>query len=190
MFFWSDEQVWWKFHIHSQSKWARGADPEFERRRSMNMIAYPILYALLVLPQSIIRWLGFVQENTGRHINTIPFAATFTGRVIYGLSGICNVILFLKTRPHLLLMTPPAPLYNQSSSTISYRRRGENDRFAHSGSLSLENGNHWVDEDLAPSVEGYERAPSDGSASIPSPKVVRGSSFMELEVRLPTRQGS
>jgi hypothetical protein len=46
LFFWSrgylspDNQVWWKFRIHSRSLWAQAADPEIERRRSMAMIAY------------------------------------------------------------------------------------------------------------------------------------------------------
>jgi hypothetical protein len=144
--------------------------------------SYPILYGFLVLPKSVIRWTGFVQENTGRHVNTMPPAAIFAGRIIYGLSGICNVILFLKTRPHLLLMTPPAEFDNPSSPTRGYRRRGENGQIA--PSLNLEHGRHWIGEDLKPTVEGYERASSDGG-SMASAKVARMSSAMELEVRVP-----
>jgi len=162
LFFWfqgyltPDDKIWWKFRFHTRSQRAGVADSDVMRRRSMKMIAYPILYAFLVLPQSVIRWLGFIQENTGRHVNTIPSAATFAGRFIYGLSGICNVILFLKTRPNLLLMTPRPEYDNPASPIYGHRRRGENDRIAHS--LSLETGRHWLSEDLKPSVEGYEMA--------------------------------
>ena len=37
------------------------------------------------------------ERNHG--VNRIPPAATFAAATIYGLSGFCNVILFLTTRP-------------------------------------------------------------------------------------------
>jgi len=39
-----------------------------------------------------------VQERN-HGVNRIPPAATFAAATIYGLSGFCNVILFLTTRP-------------------------------------------------------------------------------------------
>jgi hypothetical protein len=140
--------------------------------------SYPILYGFLVLPKSVIRWTGFIQENTGRHVNTMPPAAIFAGRIIYGLSGICNVILFLKTRPRLLLMMPP----DQSSPTRSHRRVGSNGQIA--PSFSLENGRHWVGEDLESTAEGYQTASGDGGSMVASAKVARISSAMELETRI------
>ena len=71
-------------------------------------LSYPLLYAVLVVPMSVVRWLGFVQENTGQHVNHIPHAAIFAARLIFRLSGLLNVILFLKTRPNLLLLGRPS----------------------------------------------------------------------------------
>jgi len=109
----TDDNVWWKFHIHRRSPNAPGL--EGERRRSLSMIAYPLLYSIMVVPLSAVRWAGFVQENTGDHRNHIPAAATLAVRVVFGLSGICNVILFLTTRPRLLLFAP-SKLEEESTS--------------------------------------------------------------------------
>jgi len=38
----------------------------------------------------------------------VPFAATLTASVIFGLSGVVNVFLFVLTRPNLLLFRFPA----------------------------------------------------------------------------------
>ena len=67
-------------------------------------LSYPLLYAVLVVPMSVVRWSGFVQENTGQHVNRIPPAAIFAARLIFRLSGLLKFILFLKTRPNLLLL--------------------------------------------------------------------------------------
>jgi hypothetical protein len=98
------------------------------------------------------------------------------------------VILFLKTRPNLLLMTPPPDFNNPFSPTLnSPRQRGGDDQFAHSLSRSFENGHHWVDEDHKSTVEGYERTLSDGGRMV-TPEVVRMTSFLDLEGRLPNGQ--
>ena len=44
------------------------------------------------------RWIGFVQEQRGL-VNTVPSAATLTVMAIFSLSGACNAILLLTTRP-------------------------------------------------------------------------------------------
>ena len=44
------------------------------------------------------RWTGFVQQQRGL-VNTIPSAATFAVMAIFSLSGACNAILLLTTRP-------------------------------------------------------------------------------------------
>jgi len=130
LFLWSqgylspDNEVWWKFRFHTRSQWAL-TDLNVKRRRSMTMIAYPLVYAFSIMPSSTIRWMGYVQENTGRHINTIPPAAIFTGRSIFALSGIFNVILFFKTRRNVLLMTPQPQFDNPSTLIYGRRRRGE-----------------------------------------------------------------
>ena len=54
-----------------------------------------------ILPLSVGRWLGFVQENHGGiHIPTTALVAV---SAVYLLSGFANVVLFLFTRPNLLL---------------------------------------------------------------------------------------
>jgi hypothetical protein len=45
-----------------------------------------------------VRWTGFVQEQRGL-VNTVPSAATFAVMAIFSLSGACNTILLLTTRP-------------------------------------------------------------------------------------------
>ena len=44
------------------------------------------------------RWTGFIQEQRGL-VNTVPSAATFAVMAIFSLSGACNAILLLTTRP-------------------------------------------------------------------------------------------
>jgi hypothetical protein len=56
----------------------------------------------MVIPDSVFRWLLFSHKS-------VPSAATFFGIILFSLSGAINVLLFLTTRPHLLLFTPPEP---------------------------------------------------------------------------------
>jgi hypothetical protein len=163
--------------------------------------SYPILYAFLILPQSVIRWLGFIQEYTGNHTHQIPPAATFAGRFIYGLSGLCNVILFLKTRPELLLMTPPpqSRFRHLASPTLSlsyWRPRWEDDddrRFAALGAgVSLGSGERQrasEERNLGVRTEelGCKRTSSDGGR-VNASKDVQLSSLVELGVQLPNGQ--
>jgi len=46
----------------------------------------------------VVRWIGFVQEEHGL-VNTVPSAATLAVMAIFSLSGACNAILLLTTRP-------------------------------------------------------------------------------------------
>lgn len=65
---------------------------------------YPACYVALVLPLSIGRWIQFSTSN-------IPSAVSFTVDAIFGLSGLINVVLIIRTRPGLLLLSdiPQAP---------------------------------------------------------------------------------
>jgi hypothetical protein len=65
--------------------------------------SYPVIYGLQVLPLSVARWMGFVQETQGDRQNYIPSTALLSVQVIYCLSGLANVALFFLTRPNLLL---------------------------------------------------------------------------------------
>jgi hypothetical protein len=67
------------------------------------VISYPLVYSCLVLPLSVGRWIGFEQASHGDKKVHVPPSATLAIQTIYALSGICNVILFLTTRPNLLL---------------------------------------------------------------------------------------
>jgi len=105
LFFWSrgnitfDEYSWWRFSIHRVSPFD---DTHGSRRQSLAMIAYPIVYSVLILPLSVVRWIGFAQERGGRESH-IGAAATLTVIAVYGLSGACNVFLLLYTRPNSIL---------------------------------------------------------------------------------------
>jgi len=69
---------------------------------AFSLLAYPLVYSLLVLPLTFARWLEFKRQWDGKS-NNIPGAVTFTVASIYSLSGFANVILFALTRPDLLL---------------------------------------------------------------------------------------
>lgn len=71
----------------------RGSDVAFCR--------YPIVFAVTTLPLSVVRWTsGF---GSIRHKFS---TATFVVESIYSLSGAVNVLLFLSTRPDILLPGP------------------------------------------------------------------------------------
>jgi hypothetical protein len=64
----------------------------------MSIHSYPIVFAVVALPLSVVRWTtGF--GSTTRHMP----AATFAVEFIYSLSGALNVGLILLTRSPLLL---------------------------------------------------------------------------------------
>ena len=67
--------------------------------------SYPLVFALLVVPLSVGRWIGFVQESHGDRKNHVPPMALIAVETIYKFSGVANVMLFLLTRPSLLLFS-------------------------------------------------------------------------------------
>jgi len=96
------------------------------------MIAYPLVYAAQILPLSVARWIGFVQENHGDKKNHVPPTALIAVQVIHLMSGLANVLLFLYTRPNLLLFKDEgdsdqseklAPLYGGTGDTDSIEGR-------------------------------------------------------------------
>ncbi|KAF8199813.1 hypothetical protein K438DRAFT_1582944, partial [Mycena galopus ATCC 62051] len=92
------ETAWWRCRFHRRiSDLKTSTDTsKFARKAAYTMIAYPISYSVLILPLSIVRWIGFTQGTT-------PSAATFGVISLYGLSGVVNVALLLKTRPNSVL---------------------------------------------------------------------------------------
>jgi len=72
------------------------------RSYSVTMIAYPVVYSILVLPLSVVRWVQFVEERGGKSSDIAP-SATIAAVSIFGLSGAMNVVLLVVTRPNSLL---------------------------------------------------------------------------------------
>ncbi len=72
---------------------------------------YPFVYAICVLPLSIVRFMTFVRELKGG-IDNLPAAATLVFSSIFQLSGFFNVLLLLTTRPDIGLFgrRPPLPM--------------------------------------------------------------------------------
>ncbi|KII92419.1 hypothetical protein PLICRDRAFT_89020 [Plicaturopsis crispa FD-325 SS-3] len=105
LYFWKrgnldiDGSRWFSVKFH-RTDGARH-DPDIGKRRSFDMLAYPLVYCVIVLPLSIVRWYTFDGK-------AVPSVGTFFVIFVYGLSGFFNVLLFLTTRPHLLLFTPRA----------------------------------------------------------------------------------
>ncbi|KAJ8520458.1 hypothetical protein ONZ45_g2702 [Pleurotus djamor] len=88
------EDTWWKVTFHP----SREVDSTARGRDSFAMIAYPLVYSILVLPLSIVRWNAFSQESRDAGAET-PSAATLSVISIYGFSGAFNVLLLFVTRP-------------------------------------------------------------------------------------------
>ncbi|KDQ11304.1 hypothetical protein BOTBODRAFT_147219 [Botryobasidium botryosum FD-172 SS1] len=88
-------------------------------RRAKEMLAYPIAYSLTVLPLTIFRW--FSKTDHELPIQDQPFALVGIAGVIFGLSGVVNVIVFVVTRPGLLQLRRQAPctsVYTQRGSQV------------------------------------------------------------------------
>ena len=88
--------------------------------------SYPLVYAVQILPLSIARWIGFVQENRGDRKNHVPPTALIAMQVIHLLSGLANVVLFLFTRPNLLLFKKTEDEVNETEK-IAGLNGGETD---------------------------------------------------------------
>ncbi|KAH8998216.1 hypothetical protein EDB86DRAFT_820456 [Lactarius hatsudake] len=92
-----DGEKWYKFRLVK-------SDVEYSKRRAtLGILFYPLAYTLMVIPLSVSRWLQFSHKS-------VPSAATFSGLIMFNLSGAINVLLFLIVRPRLLLFTPPEEL--------------------------------------------------------------------------------
>ncbi|KAJ3517235.1 hypothetical protein NLJ89_g633 [Agrocybe chaxingu] len=136
------DPAWWRFHFQHADK----SDPELRRRRrqSLVMAAYPLVYCVSILPLSVARWIGFVQEGRGDRKNHVPPAATFLAVAIYNLSGFGNVILLLTTKPDAELFgrptnfasgRAPSPLLPSDASALSATVRRSEGLDAQSSSI-------------------------------------------------------
>ncbi|KIO20481.1 hypothetical protein M407DRAFT_29889 [Tulasnella calospora MUT 4182] len=96
-------------------------------KEALKLIWYPISYAAVILPISIARWsTSFLEPETSVPVNQLPITKTAITTFIFGLSGgsfsdstkynnlndfhmwsgLVNVLVFMLTRPHLLLFGP------------------------------------------------------------------------------------
>jgi hypothetical protein len=67
-----------------------------------SVTSFPLAYSIVVLPISLARWLQYSHH--------VPSAVTFFAVTVFYLSGAINVLLFLITRPELLLFRRPKEL--------------------------------------------------------------------------------
>jgi hypothetical protein len=67
-------------------------------RELQRAIWYPIVYCFVIIPLSVVRWVGYHEEDTGSKINHIPDGATFFAIFVFALSGVLNACLYLLTR--------------------------------------------------------------------------------------------
>ncbi|KAJ8083900.1 hypothetical protein PM082_002666 [Marasmius tenuissimus] len=73
------------------------ASTESTSRRfvALQMLFYPLVYIITILPICIVRWLHYAGRS-------IPFPATAFAAILFFSSGLFNVCLFVYTRPKLL----------------------------------------------------------------------------------------
>ncbi|KAF9050325.1 hypothetical protein BJ165DRAFT_1457721 [Panaeolus papilionaceus] len=97
---WSDLKVWnWK-PLESTKRLMRQIKSD-SSSFSLALLWYPVIYALSILPLSIVRWRTFSHKKSSGSGPTMAVAT------IYALTGTYNVILLLLIRR--LLAPPPAP---------------------------------------------------------------------------------
>jgi len=65
-------------------------------------IVYPMVYCVLILPFSAVRWITFRQVATAgeSHISAV---ATFFVSIVFSLSGVLNAVMYLLTRAWFFL---------------------------------------------------------------------------------------
>ncbi|KII94774.1 hypothetical protein PLICRDRAFT_693106 [Plicaturopsis crispa FD-325 SS-3] len=100
----STESKWFGFRIHKADQSGRDNDEFRGKRRSFAMLGYPLVYCALILPLSVVRWIGFVEEAKGNR-SGISYQATLAVDFVFELSGLFDVLLFLYARPGLLLFS-------------------------------------------------------------------------------------
>jgi len=114
------------------------------------MIAYPIVFAVVALPYSVIRW-----KTRFGATHSLP-TATFAVCFLFGFSGAFNVLLFLLTRPNLLLprnrnrtlvaalgVNSPESALNSSISNLETRQRQRGEQPLPVGALPRADDGGW-----------------------------------------------
>ncbi|KAG8747724.1 hypothetical protein FRC10_011852 [Ceratobasidium sp. 414] len=96
------------FTVKSDSTSTLSAEDEGDVRDDCwKMLYYPAAYTVLVLPLSVVRWMGFADTRfADPQLPTMTSfgTATLVFHALYRLSGVINVVLVLGTRPNVLLL--------------------------------------------------------------------------------------
>jgi len=91
--------LWGRGHI------AHAVNQDMNREDALSLIYYPIVYAITILPNAVVRLIEFRQDRRGEVPSMAFSAVVLTSRCILALTGLSNVLLYLITRPKLLLLT-------------------------------------------------------------------------------------
>ncbi|KAG8927978.1 hypothetical protein FRC03_003648 [Tulasnella sp. 419] len=133
-----------------------------KNKEAMKMFWYPISYTILVLPLSITRWSTFENSDEPDTVAEINITTTTVVLFIFGCSGLVNVLLFLLTRPNLLLFNRKRHA-NQLSSNISFapQKQGPLTRSLRAPSGAPQTNDNWgYDDDYDRAESPYPPYPS------------------------------
>jgi hypothetical protein len=87
---------------------------------------YPILYCVLILPLTIVRFVGFREELKTSETHRRP-APALTVMIIYSLGGVFDAALYLLTRDNVFQSDsrgdPHAPVIQMTMMTGGHERR-------------------------------------------------------------------
>jgi len=111
-------------------RFVQNSELDRQQRISFQFLAYPMVYSFIIIPVSVIRWMTFVDTRF-----VVPEGATFFAQVLFGLSGVFNVLLLRYFRPGALLFTQRKDESGRAPSVLS--------RLSHKGSrrsLFLDDG--------------------------------------------------
>jgi len=158
LFLWSRGNLVFESHwTRPRLRWfsAQSVHMDRQRKTTFLFLLYPLAYALVVLPLTIIRWTIFANPAK---TTTFPSGWTFFAQIFFSLSGLVNVLLLRFTRPGLLLFQP-------STSTIASRMTGTYEGRAPSIRVQSTSFNEEFAEDVIPTFPepAYDRRESSSA---------------------------
>ncbi|TDL15996.1 hypothetical protein BD410DRAFT_902282 [Rickenella mellea] len=101
---------WYPYPSEEPYRDRRSDASSLAQKEARKMLWYPLCYIVVILPQSAVRWRQF----TG---HPVPFIALAVCATIFRLSGFMNVLLFMLTRPKLMIFRRnPPDILSQTGS--------------------------------------------------------------------------